>query len=160
MTREDVVQIRVDGHTVGIMGLKTALEESATTLEGKSDSQVTETLLNRLSKKNYIPAKVRDSYGKAFLREFKKFTGKPYEEEVISGLDIKVLGPGCSQCDGLERELMAAVSETGADGQYRAHSGFQGNRQMGGYGDPGPRHQRPGQIRGKDPPEGQAHSMD
>jgi hypothetical protein len=56
---------------------------------------VIETLLNRLSKKNYIPAKARDPYGKAFLREFKKFTGKPYEEEVLPGLDIKVLGPGC-----------------------------------------------------------------
>ncbi len=114
MTQEDVVQIRVDGYTVGIMGLKTALEELATTLAGKTDSEVTETLLNRLSKKNYIPAKAHASYGKAFLREFKKFTGKPYEEEVISGLDIKVLGPGCSQCDGLEQELMAAVSQTGA----------------------------------------------
>jgi len=114
MTREDVVQIRVDGYTVGIMGLKTALEELATTFGGKTDSEVIETLLERLSKKNYIPAKAQAAYGKAFLREFKKFTGKPYEEEVISGLDIKVLGPGCSQCDGLEQELMAAVSQTGA----------------------------------------------
>jgi small redox-active disulfide protein 2 len=113
MTQEDVVQIRVDGYTVGIMGLKTALEELATTHGEKTDSEVTETLINRLSKKNYIPAKAHAAYGQAFLREFKKSTGKPYEEEVIAGLDIKVLGPGCSQCDGLEQELMAAVSQTG-----------------------------------------------
>ncbi|MCF8128322.1 MAG: thioredoxin family protein [Deltaproteobacteria bacterium] len=94
------------------MGLKSALEELATAHGGKTDSEVTETLLNRLSKKNYIPAKVRAVYGEAFLREFKKFAGKPYEEEVISGLDIKVLGPGCPQCDGLEQALMAVVSET------------------------------------------------
>ena len=113
MAQEDVKQIKVEGDTVGIMGLDAALEEAATTLAGKTDSEVTETLLNRLSKKNYIPAKAHASYGRAFLREFKKFTGKPYEEEVTSGLDIKVLGPGCSQCDGLEQELMAAVSQTG-----------------------------------------------
>ncbi len=113
MAEEDVVQIRVADYAVGIMGLKTALAELAETHGEKPDSEVTEALLTRLSKRNYIPAKVRDSYGKAFLREFKKFTGKPYEEEVISGLDIKVLGPGCPQCDGLEQELMAAVSETG-----------------------------------------------
>ena len=113
MTQEDVVQIRVSDYAVGIMGLKTALAELAETHGEKTDSAVTETLLNRLSKKNYIPAKARDSYGKAFLREFKKFTGKPYREDIISGLDIKVLGPGCPRCDGLEQELMAAVSQTG-----------------------------------------------
>ena len=76
MAQEDVKQIKADGYTVGIMGLNAALEELAPTLGGKPDSEVTETLLNRLSKKNYIPAKAHASYGKAFLREFKKFTGE------------------------------------------------------------------------------------
>jgi hypothetical protein len=114
MTDQDVSQIRVEGYTVGIMGLKSALEELGAAYARKPDQEVIDALLNKLSKKNYIPGKARASYGKAFLREFKKYVGKPYEEEAISGLDIKVLGPGCSQCDGLEQELMAAVSQTGA----------------------------------------------
>ena len=37
--------------------------------------------------------------------------GKPYEEEVPGGVQIKVLGPGCPQCDGLEQELMQVMAE-------------------------------------------------
>jgi small redox-active disulfide protein 2 len=112
MTDQDVSQIRVEGYTVGIMGLQSALEELAAAYGQKPDQEVTDALLNRLSKKNYIPGKARTSYGKAFLREFKKYMGKPYEEAAPSGIDIKVLGPGCPQCDGLEQALMAVVSET------------------------------------------------
>jgi len=111
MPSEDVLQIKVDGYTVGIMGLNTALEELGGTHAGKPDREVAEVLLSRLSKQNYIPHKVRDSYGKAFLREFRKYLGKPVEEEVVKGIDIKVLGPGCPQCDGLEQSLMSVVSE-------------------------------------------------
>ncbi len=109
MTTEDVVQIRVEDQTVGIMGLKQALKDIAAEYAQSTDDEAAAALLSRLSKKNYIPDKVRASYQKAFLREFKKFTGKPYEEKAPSGLDIKVFGPGCVQCDRLEQELMAAV---------------------------------------------------
>ena len=68
-------------------------------------------LVKRLSVKNYIPESAKESYGKAFLREFKKFTGKPYEEETPEQLEIKILGPGCANCDRLEREVLEAVSE-------------------------------------------------
>ena len=111
MSEQDVSQIRVEGYTVGIMGLKSALEQMAAQYAQKPDHEVTDALLKRLSKKNYIPDKARTSYGKAFLREFKKYVGKPYEEAATTGIDIKVLGPGCPQCDGLEQALMAVVSE-------------------------------------------------
>lgn len=111
MTKEDVVQIRVEDYTVGIMGLHGALAEMAISHAEKSDPEVADELLNRLSKKNYIPGKTRKSYKKAFLREFKKHLGRPYEETVSSGIDIKVLGPGCPQCDRMEQELMAVVDQ-------------------------------------------------
>jgi len=47
------------------------------------------------------------------LREFKKFLGKPVEEETTDGIQIKVLGPGCVQCDRLEQDLMQVMAETG-----------------------------------------------
>ena len=111
MTKEDVVQIKVENYAVGIMGLNAALEDMATAYAEKPDPEVAETLVTRLSKKNYIPQKAREPYKKAFLREFKKYLGKPFEEEPPSGLEIKVLGPGCPQCDGLEQELMTVVSQ-------------------------------------------------
>ena len=73
--------------------------------------QVAAELVERLSVKNYIPESAKVSYGMAFLREFKKFIGKPFEEEPLEQLEIKVLGPGCANCDRLERELIEAVSE-------------------------------------------------
>ena len=113
MSQDDVTQIRVGNFPAGIMGLKTVLEDMAETHGERPDPEVTEELLKRLAKRNYIPEKVKESYGKAFLREFKKFIGKPFEEEAPEGLEIKVLGPGCVQCDRLEQDLMQVMAETG-----------------------------------------------
>lgn len=102
MSGGDVFQIKVNGHSVGIMGLKQIIEDMAEEYAERPDNEVSAELSKRLSKKNYIPERVRESYSRAFLREFKKFLGRPYEEEVPEGLQIKVLGPWCPQCDRLE----------------------------------------------------------
>ena len=111
MSQDDIVQIKVDNHSVGIMGFNDVMEEMAGQYADQSDAEMMIELLNRLSKKNYIPNSAKENYGKAFLREFKKFCGKPYDEEVPEGIRIKVLGPGCSQCDRLEREVIEILSE-------------------------------------------------
>lgn len=113
MTQDEVTQIRVGGSPIGIIGLKAVLEDMAETYAERPDQEIIEELLNRLCKRNYIPEKARGDYGKAFLREFNEFLGKPFEEEVPEGIDIKVLGPGCVQCDLLEQDLMQAMAETG-----------------------------------------------
>ena len=113
MSQDEITQIRVGNSPVGILGLKTVMEDMAGEYGDRPDQDVREELLNRLSKRNYIPDKVRGDYGRAFLREFKKFLGKPFEEETLEGIRIKVLGPGCAQCDGLERELMEVMAEQG-----------------------------------------------
>lgn len=97
----------------------------------RPDREVQEELLNRLGKRNYIPEKTGEDYEKAFLREFKKFIGKPFEEEPPEGLEIKVLGPGCVQCDRLEQELMQVMAETGimADVEH-----VRDNKEIGRYG--------------------------
>jgi small redox-active disulfide protein 2 len=107
------MQIKVDTFMVGIIGLKAVMEEMADEYEDKPDEEIQRELLKRLSKRNYISNKAEDGYAKAFLGEFKKFLGKPYEEEASHGLELKVLGPGCPQCDKLEHELMAVMAETG-----------------------------------------------
>lgn len=113
MSQDEVNQIRVGDSSVGIMGLKTVMEDMAEEYGDKPDRDTREELVNRLCKRNYIPEKAKDDYAKAFLREFKKFLGKPFEEEAPEGLEIKVLGPGCAQCDRLEQELMQVLAETG-----------------------------------------------
>ena len=111
MPQDDVVQIRVNRQSVGIIGLKAAMAEMAEEYAERQDNEVRAELLKRLSERNYIPDRVKIDYAKAFLREFKKFLGKPYEEKVPEGVQIKVLGPGCPQCDGLEQELMQVLAE-------------------------------------------------
>jgi len=113
------------------MGLKTVLEDMAETHGERPDPEIMEELLNRLGKRNYIPQLVRETYGKAFLREFKKFLGKPFEEETPEGIQVKVLGPGCVQCDRLEKDLMQVMAETGivADIEH-----VRDIKEIGGYG--------------------------
>jgi len=111
MTDVDVSQIRVGKFTAGIIGLKAVLQDMAREWAEKPDAQVAAELVERLSLKNYIPESAKVSYGMAFLREFKKLIGKPFEDEPFEQLEIKILGPGCVNCDRLEREVMEAVSE-------------------------------------------------
>ena len=113
MSQDDVKQIRVGASAVGIIGLKAVQEDMAEEYGAKPDQEVQEELLSRLGKKNYIPETAKEDYGKALLREFKRFLGKPFEEEALRGLEVKVLGPGCAQCNRLEKELMQVMSEIG-----------------------------------------------
>jgi glutaredoxin len=112
MNEDAITQIRIGGALIGIVGLKAVFADVTEELGERPDQEIAEELLNRLGRRNYIPEKAKQDYGKAFLREFKKFIGKPFEEEPPGGLEIKVLGPGCTQCDRLEKELFEAMAET------------------------------------------------
>ncbi len=109
----DIVQIRIGKNAVGIIGLKEALAEVAETMRGAPDEKIREELIARLSERNFISDHAIDSYGQAFLGEYKKFVGEPFAEENRGGIEIKVLGPGCPPCDRLEREVMTVMDETG-----------------------------------------------
>jgi hypothetical protein len=111
MSQDDITQIRVGGSLVGIVGLKAAIAEFAEEYGARPDREIMEELMNRLGKRIYIPEKAREEYEKAFLREFKKFLGKPFEDDAPEGFEIKILGPGCVQCDRLEQEILQVLSE-------------------------------------------------
>ena len=111
MTESDITQIKIDGQSVGVMGLKNVMEEMTEIYAEKSDDEIKTELLKRLTQRNYIPDHAREKYGQAFVREFRKFLGHPYEEDASGGLEIIVLGPGCAQCDRLEKEIMEILSE-------------------------------------------------
>ncbi len=111
MSGNDVTQIRVGKHPSGIIGLKQVLEEVSNECKGMSDDEINAELLKRLSKKNYISNNAKEVYGQAFLREYKKFVGEAFEDPDGGGLEIKVLGPGCPQCEKLEQDLIAVMVE-------------------------------------------------
>lgn len=111
MPENAITQIRVGQHPAGIIGLKPVLEAVSRECSGMSDDDIKAELIKRLSQKNYISNTAKDLFGQAFLREYKKFVGEPFEDTAATGLEIKVLGPGCPRCDKLEQDLMAAMAE-------------------------------------------------
>ncbi|MEK7373676.1 MAG: hypothetical protein AABZ85_01415, partial [Thermodesulfobacteriota bacterium] len=65
MAEKDVMQIRINGHQVGLVGLQDAMAEVARTRIGKTDEAVQAELVRRLSVKNYIPERAKALYGPA-----------------------------------------------------------------------------------------------
>lgn len=113
MTR--VFQIKVGKHQTGIIGLDDALKETAKESQGFSDEKIGALMVEKLSKKNYIPSSVIPLYESAFLREYKKFKGEPVPDTPLENVEIKILGAGCPNCDRLEQDLMILIAETGIE---------------------------------------------
>ena len=111
MDDKDFTRIRVGRFDIGILGLKQLVEQMAATHAGKSDEEIAAFMVRELSSRNYIPDGARDDYGKAFLREFRKSVGQEQSETSDDGLEIKVLGMGCAQCNDLEQTVMGLLTE-------------------------------------------------
>jgi len=111
MSQDEITQIKIGNDRIGIIGLKLVLEEVAETFADQTDEEIRAELLKRLDKRNYIPESWKEEYGKAFLREFKKFTGRSVEDTTSAGLEIRVLGPGCARCNQLTQDLIAVMAE-------------------------------------------------
>ena len=110
-----VTQLKIGKHRTGIVGLKESLEEVAAETTSPSDDQIISLLMEKLSKKNYIPSTETELYRNVFLREYKKFIGESVPELPVDGVEIKVLGTGCPNCDRLEQELMMIIGQMGID---------------------------------------------
>lgn len=115
MANVEVTRIKVGKHPTGIVGLKEALTAVAGEMPGASDEKIREALLERLGKHNYIASNIVDMYGQAFLREYKRFVGEPFNENESLGVEIKVLGPGCPRCEQIEQMLMTLIAEMKID---------------------------------------------
>lgn len=113
--QDEIVKIRVGQFTVGIVGLQAALEE-AIKISFPSDQAVAEYLLKQLKAKNYIPPRTEAEYAQAFLKEYKKYQGEEVELEKLQGLHVKILGPGCPNCDRLEQMVYKVMADGGIVG--------------------------------------------
>jgi small redox-active disulfide protein 2 len=111
-----IIQIRVGGQRTGVVGLESILADIAQWAKGKEDAEISAELISRCEKRNYIPSQIKEAYAKALLREYKKSIGEQVEEEIIAGLQVLILGPGCARCSSLEtnvRNVMAEMSLAG-----------------------------------------------
>jgi hypothetical protein len=108
---KEVTQIRVNGRPIGLVGLTEVMEDLARRRTDETDEAIQEALIDRLSADNYIPRSARSDYGKALLREFRKFLGEAVEEEPAAGLSVLILGASCARCDQMERSVLDVLSE-------------------------------------------------
>jgi hypothetical protein len=111
MNDDDLLQINIAGRPIGILGFKAVFQELTPALAQSPDDLLARELMARLSKKNYIPEKVKAEYGKALVREFRRQLGQSVPEEETAGLVIKVLGQGCTNCRELTQRIMGVMSE-------------------------------------------------
>lgn len=114
----DITQISLGKFTVGITGLKKAIEDGKT-LRGRPETEIAQALLDKLKPQNYIPAAAEADYKKAFLREFKKALGEKVEAEA-GGLIIRFLSPICPCSEDFLEVIVTVLSELGlpADVQH------------------------------------------
>jgi len=113
----DIIQIRIDGKLIGVVGLQKIMEDMATSFADKNDLEIREEILSRAAQHNYIPRRVEEAYGLALVREFRRFLGEEVEESPQSGLQIVVLGPGCARCTQLEKDVREALAELALPGE-------------------------------------------
>ena len=114
MEEKDYRLVLVGRDRIGLVGLKEIFEELKPQRR-KPESLLKEMLVERAGKKNYVPPSSKGEYGRALLREFKKFLGEEVDEERGGFLEVSVLGPGCYSCNKLEQDVMAVLSETGIE---------------------------------------------
>lgn len=105
------IQIRVGGRLTAVVGLESILADVAQWAKGKEEAEIMVELLRQVEARNYIPSKMNEIYGKALLREYKKYLGEAVEEEAVAGLQVVILGPGCAQCSSLELRLREVMTE-------------------------------------------------
>ncbi len=63
MSLDEVTQIKIGGHRIGIIGLKLVLAEVAEAFAAQTDEEIRTELLKRLDQRNYIPGPAKDDYG-------------------------------------------------------------------------------------------------
>jgi small redox-active disulfide protein 2 len=107
----DIVQVSVGDRSVGIVGLKKVMTDLAATAAGKTDDEYRELLYQGIAEQNYIPPKMVEEYKDALLRAFKVFTGEAAEQAPAGGVRIQVLGPGCFNCDKIEKDVREVLAE-------------------------------------------------
>lgn len=109
--KPDVTYLSMKAGRIGINGLQALLKE-ACERSFSNDKELCTFLLQGIKERNYVPPSCEKEYLEVLLREYKKFTGSLEEvDELEDILEIKILGPGCPNCQKLEQEVMAALAE-------------------------------------------------
>jgi small redox-active disulfide protein 2 len=113
---DEITQIIVEGHRIGMIGLSDVIQE-VKQLRLDIDERIQRELLKRIKQQNYVPDSKTEEYGQALLREFKRSLGIEVNEIFLGRctMIIKILGTGCAKCNKLEELAKRAVEELNAN---------------------------------------------
>ncbi len=116
---DDLTFVRIGKNLIGLSGLTDIFQELASRVF-ESPEAAQEELLRRAAGVNYMPPGSRDDYGRALWQEFRRFLGEAMEAEAADGLEIKVLGLGCSGCQKFYQQVVDILAARAiiADLQY------------------------------------------
>lgn len=111
-----VTQIRVGRTKVGLLGLEEIFDQVRGENLAKDDA-ISERLLELVSRRNYVVASKRREYAAALLREYRRFPGEDVPAEEAGILEIRVLGPGCPNCERLMQKVREVLQERDVDAE-------------------------------------------
>ncbi|UCE04534.1 MAG: thioredoxin family protein [bacterium] len=109
---EQVSMVTIGGQKIGLIGLSEIFEH-VKQKNLSDESEMKNDLLQQVRVQNYVPDSRADDYARAILREYKKFAGLPVEPvmEELAFPTIRILGPGCTACETMEKDVRAILSE-------------------------------------------------
>ena len=100
--------IRIGTTSIGLIGLDIAINEAAA--DNLSEAEAMDVLYQAIKKKNYIPTTMEEEYKLALFREYVRHVhGQSGEEE--EGLVIRIFGPGCISCNGLQDLVIEVLAD-------------------------------------------------
>jgi len=112
MERDDQRMVYIGKTKVTLFGLG-AIFEKLKKRNITNEDEIKSFILERVKKRNYVPSSAEEDYKSSLLEEYKVFTGELKEREIEGLLEIKILGPGCYECDRMEEFAKTILSETG-----------------------------------------------
>jgi len=98
--------IKIGKHTVGLIGLDTALHRIRNHPEMPLEKAVAQAY-TEVAVHNYIPATAADTYQKAIENEIilLREGGQKHDDDLV----IRILGPGCVSCNNLQKMVIETL---------------------------------------------------
>jgi len=106
---EIIEHITIGDRSVGIVGLRTALDEAAA-MAIENSVRLQAELLRLVRQSNYIPPEAEESYAQGLLRAYRRYIDQDTRNGDI-GLTVRILGQGCPNCRRLAELTINALAE-------------------------------------------------
>ncbi len=99
--------IRIGNMNIGLIGLDIAINTAVA--QQLTEAEAMDFLYREVKKRNYIPAAMEEQYKIALFKEYAGHLRG--ENSGINGLVIRIFGPGCVSCNGLQKLVIEVLAK-------------------------------------------------